>query len=225
MLFSKVRRVSAFTLIELLTVIAIIGILAAIIIPTVGKVRETAKFANSLSNVRQVTQAHMTYANDNKGNLPWIVDTSLGVNAWWQMQILPYVSPISVTSYADANKLAGARPPGVFADPFSDALVPTGSAQFQNTEYGRNSLVAKSATDTTAVLRNKRNIAQIPEAARTLMITACDITGPEVGWWNVPDRVKTLGKAPAGYFDGHATTLKYSDMVDTTQRKIWDPNQ
>ena len=47
---------AAFTLIELLTVIAIIGILAAIIIPTVGKVRDSARSAQCISNMRQVGQ-------------------------------------------------------------------------------------------------------------------------------------------------------------------------
>lgn len=55
-----------FTLIELLTVIAIIGILAAILIPTVGRVRESAKRAKCMSNVRQNTMALISQANQNK---------------------------------------------------------------------------------------------------------------------------------------------------------------
>lgn len=58
----------AFTLIELLTVIAIIGILAAIIIPTVGKVRMTARKAQTTSNLRQIGIAIIQYANDRKDN-------------------------------------------------------------------------------------------------------------------------------------------------------------
>lgn len=61
---------AAFTLIELLTVIAIIGILAAIIIPTVGKVRNSARDAGCKSNLRQYAFASMMYAEDNKGKLP-----------------------------------------------------------------------------------------------------------------------------------------------------------
>jgi prepilin-type N-terminal cleavage/methylation domain-containing protein/prepilin-type processing-associated H-X9-DG protein len=60
----------AFTLIELLTVIAIIGILAAIIIPTVGKVRQTAIRSQCASNLRQNAMAYILYANDNKGRIP-----------------------------------------------------------------------------------------------------------------------------------------------------------
>ncbi|MBC8012269.1 MAG: prepilin-type N-terminal cleavage/methylation domain-containing protein [Burkholderiales bacterium] len=64
------RRASAFTLIELLTVIAIIGILAAILIPTVGRVRQTAANANDSSNLRQIGQGIQLHVTDNKGILP-----------------------------------------------------------------------------------------------------------------------------------------------------------
>jgi prepilin-type N-terminal cleavage/methylation domain-containing protein len=68
-----------FTLIELLTVIAIIGILAAILIPTVGRVREHAKRAKCMSNVRQLTLGLVNYAGTNKGGL---FPTNAGSWAW-----------------------------------------------------------------------------------------------------------------------------------------------
>jgi prepilin-type N-terminal cleavage/methylation domain-containing protein len=61
---------SAFTLIELLTVIAIIGILAAIIIPTVGAVREKAQRAVDGNNLREIIKAAQIYAGDNNDRLP-----------------------------------------------------------------------------------------------------------------------------------------------------------
>ncbi len=74
-----------FTLIELLTVIAIIGILAAILIPTVGKMRENANKARCSSNVRQIAQALVNMANQDRqqrfpnmgrvGGYPWDITT------------------------------------------------------------------------------------------------------------------------------------------------------
>ncbi|MDR1283724.1 MAG: DUF1559 domain-containing protein [Opitutaceae bacterium] len=57
-------------MIELLTVIAIIGILAAIIIPVVGKARASADAARCISNLRQIGTANIAYANDNRDQLP-----------------------------------------------------------------------------------------------------------------------------------------------------------
>ena len=57
----------AFTLIELLTVIAIIGVLAAILIPTVGAVRKSARSAQAISNIKQIGMATLLYSQDNRG--------------------------------------------------------------------------------------------------------------------------------------------------------------
>lgn len=51
---TSTRNTRAFTLIELLTVIAIVGVLAAILIPAVGKVRQSANMSKSVSNLRQI---------------------------------------------------------------------------------------------------------------------------------------------------------------------------
>jgi prepilin-type N-terminal cleavage/methylation domain-containing protein/prepilin-type processing-associated H-X9-DG protein len=82
------HRRSAFTLIELLTVIAIIGILAAIIIPTVGSVRDSAKASACLSNLRQVGLAAIVYANDNKNVLP---DAGTGDDPAWARTLSSYM--------------------------------------------------------------------------------------------------------------------------------------
>lgn len=74
------RSVSAFTLIELLTVIAIIGILAAILIPTIGAVREKAQRAVDANNLREIVKAAMIYAADNNDRLP-DPDALLAANA------------------------------------------------------------------------------------------------------------------------------------------------
>ncbi len=70
MITSNSKASKGFTLIELLTVIAIIGILAAIIIPTVGNVQAKAHRTTDLSNMKQVIQSAMNYANDNDGKFP-----------------------------------------------------------------------------------------------------------------------------------------------------------
>src|SRR5690625_5063031 len=61
---------TAFTLIELLTVIAIIGILASILIPVVGQVREQAKVAQCAVQLRDLGNAVYLYANDHDDMVP-----------------------------------------------------------------------------------------------------------------------------------------------------------
>lgn len=103
----NLRFTRGFTLIELLTVIAIIGILAAIIIPTVGKVRETARRQVDASNLRQIGQASLIYANDNRDSTPGSARTRLDANGNLVTTGGNITNTVTVNQYAAALAQSG----------------------------------------------------------------------------------------------------------------------
>lgn len=80
----------AFTLVELLAVLAIIGVLAAILIPVVGKVRQSARLTQSTANIKAIGQAVNLYAADNRGKLPPLGQGSGFVSPLWTDSGLGY---------------------------------------------------------------------------------------------------------------------------------------
>jgi prepilin-type N-terminal cleavage/methylation domain-containing protein/prepilin-type processing-associated H-X9-DG protein len=71
---------AAFSLIELLVTIAIIGILAALIFPALGRAKESGRATFCQGNLHQIGLALQIYVGESKNRLPTMYDQSAGTN-------------------------------------------------------------------------------------------------------------------------------------------------
>ncbi len=83
----KPKRKSGFTFLELLVVIALVAVLAAILFPTVKAVRQRTAQAGCLNNLRQIGVAFQGYVHENNGLLPY---NPVSGGGSWYMLIGPY---------------------------------------------------------------------------------------------------------------------------------------
>jgi prepilin-type N-terminal cleavage/methylation domain-containing protein len=66
----KVRQKSGFTIIELLVVISILALLAALLLPALGKAMAAARTTKDKSQIGGIHGAMLLYASSNEGDLP-----------------------------------------------------------------------------------------------------------------------------------------------------------
>jgi prepilin-type N-terminal cleavage/methylation domain-containing protein len=77
----------AFTLVELLVVIAVIGILAALLLPALSRAKNQAAKSTDLNNLRQIiTAVHLYTADDNDVFPPPNWDNGIGTITGWLYQ-------------------------------------------------------------------------------------------------------------------------------------------
>ena len=77
-----------FTLIELLVVVAIIGFLASLLLPSLGKARRTAQQAVCVSNIKQLYTSVMSYALDNDDYAPVQTGGGGGSSVYWDQTLI-----------------------------------------------------------------------------------------------------------------------------------------
>jgi type II secretory pathway pseudopilin PulG len=93
------KPASAFSIVELIVVIGIIAILVALLMPALQRARVQARAVACRSNMRQIGQAMLIYANDNGG---WLFPPDHGLDVpldqRWFLMVLKPPPPADPTS-------------------------------------------------------------------------------------------------------------------------------
>jgi prepilin-type N-terminal cleavage/methylation domain-containing protein/prepilin-type processing-associated H-X9-DG protein len=159
-------RTGAFTLVEMLTVIAIIGILAALLLPVLAQAKARAMRVQCVSNLRQTGLAFHMFANDHGGKFPTFVSTNDGGS-------LEYVAAGNQAngpfyfSYKYFRPLAGTLVmPKLLACPADLERWPaTNFSQFNNSNLSYDIGLIANPNNSSAILVADRNFPGQPDPA------------------------------------------------------------
>lgn len=206
----------AFTLIELLAVIAIVGVLTAITIPVLSSVRESASAARCGGNLRQLAAAGLLWVNDNGGRMPdaraWSYNEGVS-NAAHLYQLNNYLN-IRLAKNADWSR---------YESPMQCAAAAAERPPSVATHFGRTYAINTYATST--IHENggftqqresagyPQRINQIPKPSRLAFFmdgAVADGSGNYAANVN-QSHVRSTASSPIRYVHGDAINVAYVD--------------
>lgn len=106
------------TILELLVVLALVALLAAVLVPALRRADRSAGIAQSTANLRAISSMAQAYAAENNGLLPPMTTNTDGTAATWDRLLRSYASGAAENTFA-ARLDRFARPPGKTARSYS----------------------------------------------------------------------------------------------------------
>ena len=194
-------KITKFTLIELLVVIAIIGILASMLMPSLGRARSKAKSAVCINNLKSIGTGIMMYLDGNSEAFPvqkngyqaeaWYTSNTLTTTTWGNYQ--PYIDMILESKDS-------------FICPMS---LTSGQESFRD-DYAFNAHLHNGNTGSIIKL------SQVDNPVETMTNTD---TNYEWLQYNVPSRIQVrhYGKLNHIWVDGHVTSLSWQSFYNNRQ--------
>ena len=163
---SSGRRQSGFTLVELLCVIAIVGLLAGILFPVLQRARENARRSGCMTNMKQLGLAFTQYAQDYDERLPTSADFILSPNVTWDTLLDAYMKnkQILVCRSDYVVRTNSSCTPGGLARSYSMPEASSGSGTVPLFITG----LRVPATGISAY--TGRNLAEVNQPAQTLLL-------------------------------------------------------
>jgi prepilin-type processing-associated H-X9-DG protein/prepilin-type N-terminal cleavage/methylation domain-containing protein len=151
----------ALTLVEILIVIAIFGILAALLFPVFDRVSKRAADAACLNNLRILGSGMFAATGDNNGRFPNITSGSGSAGRQWDAQIAPYLG-------IDLGQNVNIRTP--FVCPAGKIYSGNPSIRLsRNLSYGYNTRVGSDAG-------GSGRLATIQEPSKLILIADRELT-------------------------------------------------
>lgn len=83
--------------------IAIIGVLAALLVPALRGVQQSAHQAKCASSMRQIGQAIALFAQDNNGQFPLTTHTVMQIEDSWIYTLAPYLGDVDEVRICPAD--------------------------------------------------------------------------------------------------------------------------